>query len=78
MPATWLALVSVNHIVSSVPSVMPSGVGFWLESGTVNFSSRAPEVLMTPMALEPCSVNQMSLPGPAAMVSAVVIEEPTP
>ena len=30
------------------------------------------------MALEPCSVNQMSLPGPVAMVSAEVTLEPTP
>src|ERR1039457_3673698 len=78
MLATWLAAFSVNHMVPSGPSVIPCGVGFRLELGTVNLDSKAPEVFMTPMALEPCSVNQMSLPGPAAMVSAEVMEDPTP
>jgi len=78
MLATWLVEFSVNHIVSLGPSVIPRGAGLVPGMGRANLWTRAPEVPMTPMALEPCSVNQISPPGPGAMASVDVTGEPTP
>ena len=44
----------------------------------MNLDTTTPEVFMTPMALEPCSLNQMWSSGPVAMVSAEVMGDPTP